>query len=144
MHANISVHEPSRPMIRIRRFGVLDGRLSRPSSAVTDPPFWAPGWNSVQAVNKFQDEVGRPASGRRPGRAPDRTRAGEKNVAYFENAPGWLRAAFGRMAAVADCHHIFGSEELSALAPGIAELSTEPYLALNPDDAVDLWLGCGG
>ncbi len=40
-------------------------------------------------------------------------------------------------------HHIFGSEELSALAPDIAELSAGPYLALNPDDASDLGLTAG-
>ena len=33
------------------------------------------------------------------------------------------------------CYHIFGSEELSRSAPAIAELSPEPYVALNPEDA---------
>jgi len=32
-------------------------------------------------------------------------------------------------------YHIYGSEELSSLAPGVAELSPKPYAALNPDDA---------
>ena len=32
-------------------------------------------------------------------------------------------------------YHIFGSEELSRPAPAIAELSPEPYVALNPEDA---------
>jgi NADH-quinone oxidoreductase subunit G len=32
-------------------------------------------------------------------------------------------------------HHIFGSEELSVLSPGVAELAPHPYLALNPQDA---------
>ena len=31
--------------------------------------------------------------------------------------------------------HIFGSEELSLQAPGVAELAFEPYLALNAGDA---------
>ena len=36
---------------------------------------------------------------------------------------------------VVPLHHIFGSEELSRSAPAIAELSPEPYVALNPEDA---------
>ena len=32
-------------------------------------------------------------------------------------------------------YHIFGSEELSAAAPAVAELAPAPYLALNPADA---------
>ena len=31
--------------------------------------------------------------------------------------------------------HIFGSDELSVRAPGIAELTPDPYLALNSRDA---------
>ena len=34
------------------------------------------------------------------------------------------------------CYHIFGSEELSRSAPAILELSPEPYVALNPEDAL--------
>jgi NADH-quinone oxidoreductase subunit G len=40
-------------------------------------------------------------------------------------------------------YHIFGSEELSLIAPGVRELAPEPYLALNPDDADALHLGAG-
>ena len=36
---------------------------------------------------------------------------------------------------VVPLYHIFGSEELSRSAPAIAELSPEPYVALNPEDA---------
>jgi NADH-quinone oxidoreductase subunit G len=40
-------------------------------------------------------------------------------------------------------HHIFGSEELSAIAPGVRELTPEPYVALNSDDADMLGLAAG-
>ncbi len=39
-----------------------------------DPPsplisrYWAPGWNSVQALNKFQQEIGGPLRGGDPGK----------------------------------------------------------------------------
>jgi NADH-quinone oxidoreductase subunit G len=32
-------------------------------------------------------------------------------------------------------YHVFGSEELSVLSPGIAELAPSPYVGLNPQDA---------
>jgi NADH-quinone oxidoreductase subunit G len=35
-------------------------------------------------------------------------------------------------------HHIFGSEELSRLSPGIRQLSPQPYLLLNRDEAAAL------
>jgi NADH-quinone oxidoreductase subunit G len=39
---------------------------------------------------------------------------------------------------VTPIHHIFGSEEMSMLAPGIAERAPQPYLALNKVDAEKL------
>ena len=32
------------------------------------PRFWAPGWNSVQALTRFQEEVNGPLRGGDPGR----------------------------------------------------------------------------
>jgi NADH-quinone oxidoreductase subunit G len=34
-------------------------------------------------------------------------------------------------------HHIFGSDELSLSAPGIAELATTPYVAVNADELTE-------
>jgi NADH-quinone oxidoreductase subunit G len=50
-------------------------------------------------------------------------------AAFQARAGHWL---------VVPAHHIFGSEELSVLAPGIAELAPQPYLGLNPADAESL------
>jgi NADH-quinone oxidoreductase subunit G len=36
---------------------------------------------------------------------------------------------------IVPAHHIFGSEELSVLSPGIVERSPEPYLGLGHEDA---------
>ena len=105
------------------------------------PRFWAPGWNSVQALNKFQDEVGGPLTGGDPGERLIEPMPGKK-VAYFQNVPAGFKPRAGEWLLL-PLHHIFGSEELSALAPAIAELSPQPYLALNPDDASDLGLAAG-
>jgi NADH-quinone oxidoreductase subunit G len=40
-------------------------------------------------------------------------------------------------------HEIFGSEELSRLAPAVAERIPSPYLALNADDAASLHIAEG-
>lgn len=37
-------------------------------------------------------------------------------------------------------YHIFGSEILSMLAPGVAQLAPSPYMALNSEDAQALGL----
>ena len=42
--------------------------------------------------------------------------------------------ADGRLLAIARLH-IFGSEELSRRAPGVAALAPAPYVLLHPDDA---------
>jgi NADH-quinone oxidoreductase subunit G len=40
-------------------------------------------------------------------------------------------------------HYIFGSEELSSLAPAVVERVPAPYLALSPDDATRLGIAAG-
>ena len=141
MLADISVHEPEPPDDPDAPFSFsMEGYLGHPPPALI-PRFWAPGWNSVQAVNKFQDEVGSSLTGGDPGvRLIEPAPSGR--IAYFSNIP----MAFNRRAdewLVVPLHHIFGTEELSALAPGIAELAARPYLALNPEDAAELGLVAG-
>jgi NADH-quinone oxidoreductase subunit G len=141
MHAGVNVHEPKQPDDQDTPLAFsMEGYPDHPPPALI-PRFWAPGWNSVQAVNKFQDEVGGPLTGGDPGErliepAPD------KKPAYFENVPAGFEPRAGEWLLL-PLHHIFGTEELSVLAPGIAELSTEPYLALNPGDADHLGLTAG-
>ncbi len=105
------------------------------------PIFWAPRWNSTQAVNKFQDEVGGPLRGGDPGvRLIEPAQPGDH--AYFGDVPAAFEQHSGQWLVV-PLHHIFGSEELSVLAPGIAALAASPYLALHPDDAAQLGYGAG-
>jgi NADH-quinone oxidoreductase subunit G len=141
MHANISVHEPEPA-------GDPDGPLAfsmegysgqPPASLV--PFYWSPGWNSAQALNKFQVEVGGPLRGGDPGVRlvePAADASGRHATAVpppFEARRGeWL---------VVPLPHAFGSEELSMHTPGIADLAPAAYLALNRDDARALGLQPG-
>jgi NADH-quinone oxidoreductase subunit G len=133
MLANISVHEPKPPEDADSplAFSMESGPQPPPPPLI--PFFWSPGWNSIQAANKYQSEIGGPLRGGDPGVRlvePDMA----QSVRYFSSIP----AAFRADAAVfqfVPSFHLFGSEELSRYSPGIAQLSPPAYLALNPRDA---------
>ena len=133
MLANISVHEPKPPedLDSALAFSMESGPQSPPPSL--NPFFWSPGWNSIQSVNKYQDQVGGPLRGGDPGvRLIEPAAQGGWN--YFSHLPSAFRPDAEQWLLVPS-YHIFGSEELSLHAPGIAELAPNPYIALNPTDA---------
>ena len=141
MRANVSVfdREPIPDPDSALAFS-MEGYPGQPPAALI-PRFWAPGWNSIQSLNKFQQEVGGALRGGdvgvrliEPGRATPATYRGEAPAAFEPRSDIWLVVAL---------HHVFGSEELSVFTPGIAELAPASYLALNPDDAAALRLGAG-
>jgi len=136
MHADISVHEPKPPLdVDAPLAFSMEGHQGPPPPALI-PRFWAPGWNSIQALNKFQSEIGGPLRGGDPGRRLiEPQAAGSRN--YFADIPQRVPPPQGSWQFVA-FHHIFGSEELSLLSPGVATRVPQPYLALHPEDAADL------
>ncbi|MGO9952756.1 MAG: NADH-quinone oxidoreductase subunit NuoG [Dissulfurispiraceae bacterium] len=129
MHADISVHEPKptddfdSPLA----FSMEGYENMPPPSLVTR--YWVPGWNSVQALSKFQGEIGDPLRGGDPG---IRLIGPRENAVteYFKKvhkqavhkAKDWT---------VVPLYHIYGSEKWSMLSRAIAELAPHPYLALN-------------
>ena len=67
IHANISVVEPKPPDDPDSALAYsMEGSPNQPPGAL-QPFFWSPGWNSIQAVNKFQSEVGGALRGGDPG-----------------------------------------------------------------------------
>jgi NADH-quinone oxidoreductase subunit G len=141
MHANVDVHEPGPPDDPDSPLSYsMEGYEGQPPPALI-PRFWAPHWNSIQALNKFQEEIAGPLRGGDPGRRliePTEIDA----PPYFQRIPAAFRVRDGEWLVV-PIHHIFGSEELSVLTPGIQELAPDPYLALHPDDAADLQAEAG-
>jgi NADH-quinone oxidoreductase subunit G len=136
MLADITVHEPKPPDDPDSPLAFsMEGFEGQPPSPLITR-FWAPGWNSVQALNKFQSEVGGPLRGGDPGQRLIEPVQVEKRI-YFNEAPAAFRPRDDELL-VTPLHHIFGSEELSALSEGVAERAPQPYLALNPDDASEL------
>jgi NADH-quinone oxidoreductase subunit G len=141
MYADVNVHETQVPADPDSPLAYsMEGYPGEPPPALI-PRFWAPGWNSVQSVNKFQSEIAGPLRGGDPGvrliepaSTPGEAHGGAAPQAFEPRTGAWL---------LVPLYHIFGSEELSALSPGVRELTPEPYLALHPDDADALHLAAG-
>ncbi len=140
--AHIDVHEPAPPQDPDTplSFSMEGSGQSPPPSLICR--YWAPGWNSVQALNRFQQEIGGPLLGEDPGRRlvePDTNRA----PSYFTGAPP-RRAGAGRDRWRAlPLYEIFGSEELSALSPPVAARVGPAYVVLSPEDASELGVSEG-
>jgi NADH-quinone oxidoreductase subunit G len=141
MLANISVHEPKPPDDPNTPFSFsMEGTLEQPPAALI-PFFWSPGWNSIQATNFYQTEIAGPLRGGDPGVRLIAPAAqlhgvyfGEVPTAFVPSSTEWL---------LVPLYHIFGSEELSLSAPGVAELAPKPYVALNAEDAKHLGVEAG-
>ncbi|MGE0080788.1 MAG: NADH-quinone oxidoreductase subunit NuoG [Thiohalomonadaceae bacterium] len=105
----------------------MEGQSRQPRAGL-EPRYWQPGWNSPQAVLFYLREVNGPL------------RTGEAGVCLFGAAP--VAGAYGRPAPetprdllAVPVHHLFGSEELSAHAPGIASLAPPACVFLHEDEA---------
>jgi len=103
--------------------------------------YWAPGWNSVQALNKFQQEVGGLMKQSLPGVILVKP-ADIEHPSYFGDPPPAYHPR-KRSLLVMPAWHIFGSDEQSVLSPGVKELSPQPYLAIGAADAKCLGLAEG-
>lgn len=132
--ANIAVSEPKPPEDPDTPLSfTMEGTSKQPPSALL-PFFWTPGWNSIQAVNKFQTEIASSLEGGDPGvRLIESAPNNEGN--YCAAIPDAFQPRSGEWFIV-PLYHTFGSEELSNLAPAVAELAPKPYLALNEADAL--------
>jgi NADH-quinone oxidoreductase subunit G len=137
--AQRSVHEPKPPDDPDTPLAFsMEGYEQQPPPPLI-PFFWAPGWNSPQAVNKFQSEVGSPLRGGDPGiRLFEPVVDG--GVTFFRQIPEAFSARDGTWLLV-PLYHIFGSEELSVLAPAVAARVPPPYLVLSAADAAALQVG---
>lgn len=140
MRANISVHEPRQPQDKDSAFAFsMEGYSGSKEDRQQIPFAWSPGWNSPQAWNKFQDEVGGHLRAGDPG--VRLIEAKGENLGWF-SAPTAFNPAQGTWQAV-PLHHLFGSEEMSSRAAPIAERTPEAYVALAKDEADRLGVNDG-
>jgi NADH-quinone oxidoreductase subunit G len=138
MLAEGSVHEPKPPEDPDSPLAFsMEGYLGAPPPPLI-PRYWAPAWNSVQALNKLQEEVGGPLRGGDPGVRLVEAGASAA-VSYWNGAPSAFAPREGEWLVVPR-HHLFGSEELSVLSPAVRERAPQAYVAIHPADVARLRL----
>jgi len=141
VNAHLQIREPRPPDDGESplAFSMEGSPLPPPAGLITR--YWSPGWNSVQALSRFQEEIGGALRGGDPGvrliepRPSDVASTSHDEPTRFTPRSGeWLLVSL---------YHLFGSERLSLETPGVAEQAPAPYVALNPDDGDRLGVGPG-
>lgn len=143
MQAAVDVCEPKQPEDLDSALGfTMEGyAVAEPGvrPAALTPYYWSPGWNSNQAVGKFQQEINGPLMGGDPG-----IRLLEPAV---EPLARLFEVAWSEQDQMENDHKqwlllpqysIFSSEELSAMSPPVTERSPVPCVLLHPSDAAYL------
>jgi NADH-quinone oxidoreductase subunit G len=140
MLANIQVSEPKPPEDSDTALSfTMEGYRGEAPSAMI-PFFWSPGWNSVQAVNKYQVETGGALHGGNPGKRLLAPAPG--SPPFYTQVPEPF-LAMGEHLLLVPLYHIYGSEELSVHTAGIAERMPAPYIMLHSEDAQRLQVAEG-
>ncbi|ACT06261.1 NADH-quinone oxidoreductase, chain G [Dickeya chrysanthemi Ech1591] len=141
MRANISVHEPRQPQDRDTMFTFsMEGNNSPLADRQQVPFAWAPGWNSPQAWNKFQDEVGGHLRHGDPG--VRMIEAGEGSLPYFSQIPAPFAPQQGQWQ-VAPYYNLFGSDEMSQRSAVIQQRMPQACAVVNQTDAALLGVNAG-
>ncbi|WAH61044.1 NADH-quinone oxidoreductase subunit NuoG [Pseudomonas silvicola] len=141
MRANISVHEPRTSQDKDTAFAFsMEGYSGSVEPRQQVPFAWSPGWNSPQAWNKFQDEVGGHLRAGDPGTRLIETQG--DNLNWFTAIPGAFAPARGTWTAV-PVHHLFGSEENSSRAAPVQERIQPAYVSVAKSEADRLGVNDG-
>ena len=136
MRAPLSVHEPKQPTdIDSALTFSMEGYVGNETPSPLIPFAWSAGWNSPQAWNKYQNEVGGHLKG------------GDSGVRLFDRLPKRPARSFVAPAPVlvnaesfrlVPMHHIFGSGEFTVKTPAMETRIPEPVFAVGEQDAARL------
>ena len=141
MRADISVHEPRTPQDNDTAFAFsMEGYSGSVEPRQQVPFAWSPGWNSPQAWNKFQDEVGGHIRAGDPGTRLIESTGDSLN--WFAAVPRPFNPAQGTWQVV-PFFHLFGSEENSSKAAPVQERIPAAYVALAKSEADRLGVNDG-
>ena len=122
MLANISVQEPKPANDADSPLSFsMEGSEGQPPAPLISR-YWSPGWNSVQALNKYQEEIGGMLKDGDPGRRLFNN-TDQVHSTFFDYVPG------SKQTDDAPCYDIFNSEELSAYAPSIGARKLKKFPA---------------
>lgn len=133
MRAPISVHEPKQPTdVDSALTFSMEGYVGPQKASSLVPFAWAAGWNSPQAWNKYQDEVGGHLKG------------GDSGIRLFDRLAKRPVRSFVAPAAVVThpesfrlvpMHHIFASGEFMIKTPAMETRIPEPSFTVSEQDA---------
>lgn len=132
--ADINVHEAKQPVDRqtALAFSMEGIPLQKDSSLLSAA--WAPGWNSNQAIGKFQDEInGELRQGCKGLHLLQRSNPARKSKSVVAERDAQKLTLYF-------IDHIFGGEELSAEASAIRARSVAPYLCIGVAEAKEVGL----
>ncbi|MDQ8954225.1 NADH-quinone oxidoreductase subunit NuoG [Acinetobacter rudis] len=141
IRAPLSIHEPKQPVDQDSALTFsMEGYVGPQDAASLVPFAWAPGWNSPQSWNKYQDHVGGHLKG------------GDAGVRLFDRLPKRAARSYVAPAAVVvnpdsfrlvPMHHIFASGEFTVKTPAMESRIPEPMFAVGAQDAARLNLKDG-
>ncbi len=141
LRAPISVHEPKQPVdVDSALTFSMEGYVGPQKASSLVPFAWAPGWNSPQSWNKYQDEVGGHLKG------------GDSGIRLFDRLPKRPARSFVAPAAITvnpesfrlvPMHHIFASGEFTIKTPAMQSRIPTAAFALGEQDATRLNLKDG-
>ncbi|MHC8410633.1 NADH-quinone oxidoreductase subunit NuoG [Pseudomonas sp. Hz4] len=141
MRADISVHEPRTSQDNDTAFSFsMEGYSGSVEPRQQVPFAWSPGWNSPQAWNKFQDEVGGHIRAGDPGTRLIESTGDSLN--WFASVPRAFNPAPGTWQVV-PFFHLFGSEENSSKATPVQERIPAAYVSLAKSEADRLGVNDG-
>ena len=141
IHSKIAVTEKGiEPDIDSPLSFSMEGSQTPPRPSLI-PFYWSPGWNSVQAVNKYLDTPNGKMKGGDSG-IKLIEQDGNKTVTYFQPGNQTNELPKGEWLIV-PAFQIFGSEELSSAASTLSKRISQPFVYLNPDDSIDLKVKTG-
>lgn len=141
MRADINVHEPRAPQDNDTAFNFsMEGYSGSVEPRQQVPFAWSPGWNSPQAWNKFQDEVGGHIRAGDPGTRLIESSGDSLN--WFASVPRAFNPAQGTWQVV-PFFHLFGSEENSSKAAPVQERIPAAYVSLAKSEADRLGVNDG-
>ena len=130
IHASIDVSEqkPAEDNDAPLAFS-MEGYKGIPPSSYLIPYYWSPGWNSVQATNRYMDEPDGRLAGGTPGVNLFDNATG-KGKRFSHEIPGQFRSN-PEKTFLLPVWLIFGSEELSSAAKSLSQLIPETFILIN-------------
>jgi NADH-quinone oxidoreductase subunit G len=137
LYAHKSVSEAKQPedFDSALAFTMEGTTINTPSALI--PQVWSPGWNSNEAINKFQQEINGPLKG------------GEAGLRLFDNhhrlpsAPNTLIPSISIEVGQILAHSqsfLFGSDQASHLSSALKKRSGAPSARIHPDTAIKMGL----